>query len=121
MNNSTVKFIMEDCKNLLGKPADVITSFLKSWGGSNDPTMAKGLLNLLAVMEKYRLDSIAKERIISIAIGAGIGVAVHFLLKYIEKKESQKKMREIAEILKQEASLENEEQPPVNDNIILED
>ena len=125
MDNSILKLIMEECINLQGKPASVITSYLKSLGGNINPTMAKGLLNILEATEKNTLERIANARLGGIVIGvtsaAFVSAMIHLLLKRLEKEQSRKKIQEVAEILKQEASLENDEKPPVGEDDTIEE
>lgn len=123
MSNFT-SYLAEEFINLQGKPADYVTNYLKSWGGDENGTMAKGLLNILTITEMEKLESVAQARVGSIAIGtistAIIVGGIHLFLKHQEKKQSRKKMQEVAEILKQEVALANQEELPVDENEVIE-
>lgn len=108
-----IMFFKEAITSLQGKPANYVTSCLKTLGGGENGTMAEGLYCIINTMEKDKLMSVAHARAGGIAIGAvftcGFFGIIH-LLRYIEKKQSQKKIQEIAEILKQDTALINEDE-----------
>lgn len=122
MNNTTT-LLMDDLSLLKGKPADHVTHFLKNCGGGEDGTMVDGLIYIFSMLDDDKSYCVKNARISGIAIGA-IGSAVvvggaYLIHKHCEKVQNRKKIQEVAEILKQEIVLANEEQLPVDENAVI--
>lgn len=124
MNNATT-LIMEDLSHLKGKPADHVTRFLKRCGGGEDSTMVDGLINIIGMLAADNACSIRNARVGGIAIGiigtAVVGGGAYLIHKYREKCQNRKKIQEVAEILKQEVALANQEELPVDENEAIEE
>ena len=123
MNNTTL--IMEDLSRLKSKPADHVTRFLKRCGGGEESTMVDGLINIVGMLDADKTYNVRNARIGGIAIGAiGTAVAVggaYLIHKHREKCQNRKKIQEVAEILKQEVALANQEELPADKNEVIED
>ena len=123
--NKTTTLIMEDLFHLKGKSADHITRFLKRCGGGEDSTMVDGLINIVGMLDADKTYSVRNARIGGIAIGAigtiVIGSGAYLIHKHREKCQSRKKIQEVAEILKQEVALANQEELPVDENEAIEE
>lgn len=124
MNNATT-LIMEDLSRLKGKPADHVTRFLKNCGGGENSTMVDGLSNIIGILNADKICSVRNAKIEGIVIGV-IGTVVaggsaYLIHKHREKCQNRKKMQEIAEILKQEVALSNQEELPVDENDVIEE
>ena len=118
--NKTTTLIMEDLSHLKGKPADHITRFLKRCGGGEDSTMVDGLINIIGMLDADNACSIRNARVGGIAIGVigtvVIGGSAYLIHKHREKSQNRKKIQKVAEILKQEVALANQEELPVDEN-----
>lgn len=124
MNNATT-LIMEDLSHLKGKSADHVTRFLKRCGGGEDSTMVDGLINIVGMLDADKTYSVRNAKVDGIAIGvigsAIIGGGAYLLHKHLEKCQNRKKMQEVAEILKQEVALANQEELPIDENEVIEE
>lgn len=124
MNNTTT-LIMEDLSHLKGKSADHITRFLKRCGDGEDSTMVDGLINIIGMLDADNACSIRNARVGGIAIGVigtiVIGSGAYLIHKRREKCQNRKKIQEVAEILKQEVALANQEELPVDENEVIEE
>ncbi|GAB5081771.1 hypothetical protein Osc1_09440 [Hominimerdicola sp. 21CYCFAH17_S] len=125
MNNTTT-LIIEDLSHLKGKSADHVTRFLKRCGGGNESTMVDGLIKIVRMLDEDKVHCVKNARVGGITIGvictAIIGGSAYLIHKHREKCQSRKKMQEVAEILKQEVALADEEKLPVDEkNNVTED
>lgn len=124
--NNVAMLIMDDLSHLKGKSADHITHFLKRCGGGEDSTMVDGLINIIGMLDEDRMCSVRNSMVGGISIGVisttVIGGSAYLIHKHREKCQNRKKIQEVAEILKQEVALANEEKPPVDESsAIVED
>lgn len=121
--------IMNMLMQLRGKSADYITKFLKEWGGENG-TMADGVINIVQMIIEENRERVIKVGVGCFAMGA-VGTAsviggIHLYSKHKEKKHCREKMEQVAEILRQEAAIANNEStlpvetevPTENDDVI---
>lgn len=111
MNNRTI-FLMKDLYSLKGKSANHVTHFLKEWSNGEDNTMADGLIN---IVKNAQIRGIA----IGVIISAIFGRSAYLIYKYYEKNQSRKQLQEVAEILKQEVSLANQEELPADESEVI--
>lgn len=122
MNNKTT-FLMENLLSLKGKSADHVTHFLKECGGGEDSTMVDGLINIVDMLHADKLYSVKNAQINGIVIGIIIstifGGSAYLIYKYYEKNQSRKQIQEVAEILKQEVSLANQEELPADESEVI--
>lgn len=124
--NSVTTTLIEDLSLLKGKSADHITHFLKRCGGGEDSTMVDGLINIVDKLETDKMYCVKYARINGIVIGVIVttvaaGGSAYLIHKHREKRQNQKKIQEVAEILKQEVALANQEELPVDENEVIED
>lgn len=125
MNNTTA-LLIEELSSLKGKSADHITRFLKKCGGGEDSTMADGLIKIVEILNEDKKYGVRKAAVSNFVLGGAIctvitGVSACLIYKHHEKCQSRQKMQEVAEILKQEVALANEEKFPVNESTVIEE
>ena len=87
--------------------------------------MVDGLINIIGMLDADNACSIRNARVGGIAIGvigtAVIGESAYLIHKHREKSQNRKKIQEVAEILKQEVALANQEELPADENEVIEE
>lgn len=124
MNDRTI-ILMEDLVSLKGKPADQVTHYLKQRSGKEDGTMIDGLIKIVDMLQTNIKDAQRSGLRSGIAIGVVISSAAivggYLVYRHYEKTQSRKQIQEVAEILKQEVELANQEEIPVNESEVIAD
>lgn len=117
--NDRITILMENLVSLKGKPADQVTHYIRQWSGKEDGTMVDGLINIIQTVRISGLrNGIAIGVVTSLVIFSG---SAYLVYRHYEKKQSQKQIQEVAEILKQEVALANQEELPVNESKVIVD
>ncbi len=108
-----VTTIIESLEQLRGKSGPQITNALKRIGGGEDGSMVDGLIQIVSMLNEDKVQCVKNARVSGIVIGA-VGTAsviggIHLYSKHKEKKQCREKMEQVAEILRQEAAIADNE------------
>lgn len=101
--------VLESLEQLRGKSSSQITNALKRIGGGEDGSMVDGLIYIVTMLNKD------KHRCVTLAGIGGIGIGIAGTVIYTKQKEKtqcRKKIERVAEILRQEAAINNNESVP---------
>ncbi|MEG1615149.1 MAG: hypothetical protein RR343_06670 [Oscillospiraceae bacterium] len=117
MGNLTEK-VKDNLVQLKGKPANHVTHMLKRMSGSEDGTMADGLMNLMAALVKDKQDSVSSTKktygVGGLAVGTifttAIAVGIYVYNKRKKKKDLQIESGKIEQIMNDEIDLANAEE-----------